>query len=152
MIAPVSVIFVGENSEQTTGSGCCGKLSGDLRLFGACDPFEQTQRRRRESAVLYRALRQFYPPCHDAPQVQITAVDPRNQPYLVPKLWHDVWHYRPSLAAALQTLTQSFSVPAVIVNGRVVSKRNRSLDPDALCHLVSCLLQNAGIHEPSSIA
>jgi hypothetical protein len=35
---------------------------------------------------------------------------------------------------------QLFSIPAVIVNGRVLSRRGEPLDPDALCHVLSTLL------------
>ena len=30
-----------------------------------------------------------------------------------------------------------FSLPAVIVNGRIVSRRGEPVDPDALCHRIS---------------
>ncbi len=67
-------------------------------------------------------------------------IDPRNQLALVPKLASDVLRYRPGWKSALRTTFQLFSLPAVVVNGRVLSRRGQPLDPDALCYEISRLL------------
>jgi hypothetical protein len=41
----------------------------------------------------------------------------------------------------LCTALQIFSLPAVVVNGRVLSRRGQPLAPDALCHEVGRLLE-----------
>ena len=69
-------------------------------------------------------------------QVAIVTVDPRNQLYLAMKLWRDVCRYRPGLWTGMRTALQVFSLPAIIVNGRVLTKRGRPLEPDIVCHAV----------------
>ena len=137
MHSPVSVVLIRENAEQVTGSGCCGKLEGDNTLLGGHDMFVQSRQHQRDVGVLHRAIREFFPPVDGREQVSVITVDPRNQLYLMPKLWRDVWRYRPGLKAGLQAMLQLFSLPAVVVNGRVISRRNRPLDPDMLCHIIS---------------
>jgi hypothetical protein len=48
----------------------------------------------------------------------------------------------------LQTALQWFSVPAVIVNGQVVSRRGTPPTPDELCHLVARLIDRARTAPP----
>lgn len=138
---PVSVLLIRENPEQMTGSGCCGKLEGDTALTGGDRVFQHARQHQREMGVLHRAIREFFPPCDGTERVRVQIVDPRNQLYLLPRLWRDVWHYRPGLWAGLRTACELFSLPAVIVNGRVLSRRKRPLDPDALCHAIRSALE-----------
>lgn len=140
---PVSVILIRENAEQLTGSGCCGKLEGDSCFGRQEDVFALARRNQQQLGLLYRTLREFFPPLDGRPQVAVVSVDPRNQLYLVPKLLRDVWRYRPGAWAALETGLQLFSLPAVVVNGRVISRRGVPLDPDSLCHHVARLLRQA---------
>jgi hypothetical protein len=140
MRPPVSVILVREYAEQVTGSGCCGKLEGDNALLGGESVFERTRRIQHDFGILHRAVREFYPAESGRERVAVVTVDPRNQLYLVPKLWSDVLFYRPGWRNGLKTMLQWFSTPAVIVNGRVVSGRNQIPDPDALCHRIHELL------------
>jgi len=136
----VSVILIRENAEQLTGSGCCGKLEGDGTLLGHGREFDHARADQRSHGLLHRTLREFFPPREGRPQVAVVTVDPRNQLYLISKLWRDVWRYRPGLRSGLITLLQLFSLPAVIVNGRVISRRGRALAPDDLLREVECRL------------
>ncbi len=140
---PVSILLIRENAEQLTGSGCCGKLEGDNSLLGGRRVFRQARRHQQDMGVLHRAIHEFFPPLDGQPRVSVVTVDPRNQLYLIAKLWRDVWRYWPGLASGLRTGLQLFSVPAVIVNGRVVSRRTRPVDPDALCHTIGELLEES---------
>ena len=79
----------------------------------------------------------FVPSLHVA--LSIVCVDPRNQLYLLPKLWRDVLCYRPGWKASCQTALQAFALPAVIVNGQTRSRKGE-IDPDELCHLIGGLL------------
>ena len=137
----VSVILIREVAEQLTGSGCCGKLHGDNALWGGGKLFERTRRELRDLGVLHRAIREFYPAKEGVERVSVVSVDPRNQLYLVPKLWSDVVAYQPGWRAGLRTVLQLFSLPAVVVNGRVISRRDRLPDPDALCHHIHDLIE-----------
>jgi hypothetical protein len=139
----VSVILVREHAEQLTGSGCCGKLEGDSAALGDEELFQEARRNAQDFGVLHRAVRQFFPPQDGAPQVNVETVDPRNQLYLFPKLWADVLRYRPGFWPGIRTAFQLFSLPAVIVNGRVISRRHRPVDPDTLCHAVGECLDEA---------
>ncbi len=130
----VSVILIREVAEQLTGSGCCGKLEGDNALWRGGQLFERTRREQRDVGVLHRAIREFYPAQGGRERVSVVTVDPRNQLYLVPKLWSDVAVFRPGWRAGLRTALQMFSLPAVVINGRVLSGRGRLPDPDTLCH------------------
>ena len=68
----------------------------------------------------------------------------RDMGAAVAKLVGDVLRYRPGLGAGLKTALQLFSVPAVVVNGRVISRRDRPADPDTLCHAIRGLLGEGG--------
>lgn len=136
MAANCSVILIRENAEQLTGSGCCGKLEGDNARVGGRPVFEQAAQIKEQTGTLYRALRAFFP----RETVEIIQIDPRNQVYLTGKLWRDVWRFRPGIAAGLQTMFQAFSLPAVVVNGKVLSRGGALPDPDALCHHIRELL------------
>lgn len=136
-MSKVSVILVLEQPEQTTGSGCCGKLGGDAAEVCGPEVFSQAKALRKQFGILHRAVRTLFSHEH----VTLVTVDPRNQLYLVPKLWRDVLRFRPGLRASLMTSLQLFSLPAVVVNGRVVSRRGQPVDPDELCHLIGEALE-----------
>lgn len=148
MHRPVSVILIRENAEQLTGSGCCGKLEGDHPLTERRELFRHTRAHQESFGTLHRAVREFFPPLDGREQVSLHVVDPRNQLYLVPKLWRDVIRYRPGWRAGLRTALQLFSLPAVIVNGRVLNRKGRPPDPDALCHAVAQAIGPASPAEP----
>jgi hypothetical protein len=137
MAATVSVLLIRESPEQVTGSGCCGKLEGDVLSLGARELFAESRRGQQTMGVFYRTLREFFP----ADQVQVVIVDPRNQLFLVSKLCHDVWFYRPGWRAGMQTLTQWFSLPAIVINGEVVRGEVGQVTPDSVCHQIAQLLR-----------
>ena len=140
MKPPVSVILIREYAEQLTGSGCCGKLDDDDPTLAGRDLFAEARKHQKDMGLLHRAIREFFPPIDGRVRVAVVTVDPRNQLYLVPKLIADVFRYRPGFSAGLKTICQIFSLPAVVVNGRVFSRRDRPVDPDALCHAIGELL------------
>ncbi|MEK6238740.1 MAG: hypothetical protein N2C14_28840 [Planctomycetales bacterium] len=149
---PVSILLICEQAEQVTGSGCCGKLGGDMagpadclqavrpaeRLdeFVANDVFRESKRQRRGFGLLYRAVKEVFPPENGKERDVGVSVDPRNQLYLAPKLVHEAFRHRPGWINGLVTSLQLFSLPAVVVNGRVISRRGNLVPPDELCHVV----------------
>lgn len=135
MDEPVRVLLIREQAEQLTG-GCCGTVSDDEQLAVSGELFADARRDQRELAVLQRLIREFFPPIEGHEQVRVDVVDPRNQLYLFFRLWREVWQCRPGLRAGFQTALQLFSLPAVIVDGRVISVRGRPLDADAFCQAV----------------
>ena len=138
----VSVILILEQPEQTTGSGCCGKLGGDAQELCGVTSFSEVKATRERFGVLHRTIREFFP----AERVSVTTVDPRNQLYLLPKLWYDVCRFRPGWKTGLRTAFECFSLPAVLVNGRVISDPSRLISPDELCHAITQYLA-----EPDSL-
>ena len=149
MVPQVSILFICERAEQVTGSGCCGKLEGDNVNLGGRDLFEHTHQQRQAFGRLHRTIRHLFADELAAGRIEITTVDPRNQLYLVGRLIKDVYRYRPGWRAGLRTLLQLFPIPAVIVNGRVVTRRSQVCDPDTLCHQVQQLL-GASASQPTS--
>jgi len=127
-----SVILVCENAEQLTGSGCCGKLEGDNACTDGRSLFAQSEQEKQRLGALYRAVRESFP----AEQVEVVQVDPRNQFYFVAKLLRDVIRYRPGATDTLRTTFQAFALPAVILNGRVLSRRGVPPPPERLLDLI----------------
>lgn len=136
MKPPVSVILIRENAEQLTGGGCCGTLDDDDPTVRDRGVFRHARKQQEELGLLHRAIRKFFPTEGEEAQVAVVTVDPRNQLYLMAKLIGDVLRYRPGLLAGLRTSLQMFSLPAVVLNGRVISRRGQPLDPDTLCHQI----------------
>jgi hypothetical protein len=140
MSPPVSVILIREFAQQLTGSGCCGKIIGSDRTLRGRELFQLTRKHQLELGVLHQAVRKFFPQLDGRDRVAVVVVDPRNQLYLIPKLLGDVLRYRPGWLAGLQTALQMFSLPAVVVNGRIISRHGGPLEPDTLCHTIGELL------------
>lgn len=136
---PVSVILVRENAEQLTGSGCCGKLEGDNACLGGERIFAQSDQEKARMGVLYRAVREAFP---DG-RVELVQVDPRNQLYLTAKLVRDAVRYRPGVLAAIKLAFQAFAMPAVVLNGRVLSRRGTLPSPDDLLGEIEASLTSA---------
>ncbi len=135
MIEPIHVLLIREQAEQLTG-GCCGTVGDDELVSGGREIFTDARRDQVALGALHRLIRDFFPPIDGKEQVRVDVVDPRNQFYLFFRLWREVWRYRPGLRAGLQTALQLFSLPAVIVNGQVISRRGRPLDADTFCQTV----------------
>lgn len=136
----VSVVLISDRPEQMTGSGCCGKVEGDSSITGAERYFEEACQIREEMGLLHRTVRRLYSEEVEQGMITIVQVDPRNQLYLMPKLWRDVFRYRPGWKAGLRSMFQFFSLPAVIVNGRAIHRRGQLVTPDELSHAIAeCL-------------
>jgi hypothetical protein len=137
----VSVILIREIAEQLTGGGCCGSLTDDDPVVQKKALFRDARQHQRDLGLLHRTIREFFPTEIGPDRVSVVTVDPRNQLYLIPKLWRDVVRYRPGWRSAARTGLQLFSLPAVVVNGEVLSRRGQPLDPDTVCHAIARLLR-----------
>jgi hypothetical protein len=136
----VSVILIRENAEQLTGGGCCTALQSDGPMPQTDALFADARASRQHMGLLHRTIREFFPAEKGVP-VEVLTVDPRNQLYLLLRLWWDVARYRPPLGQALRTAVQWFSLPAVIINGRVISRQGKPVDPDSVCHAIEMQLR-----------
>ncbi|GIW78985.1 MAG: hypothetical protein KatS3mg105_0792 [Gemmatales bacterium] len=138
MAAEVSIILIGERAEQITGN-CC-RLGGDVATLPDNQAFAEIKDRQQQMGVLYRVVRRCFADAIATRQVTLVQVDPRNQLYLIAKLVRDVWRFRPGFRMGMRALFQCFSLPAVIVNGRLVSQADEIMTPDRLCHAIADIL------------
>ncbi|RMF86704.1 MAG: hypothetical protein D6741_21545 [Planctomycetota bacterium] len=132
----VSIVLIRDGAEQLTGSGCCGVLTDDDPTVRRQNVFRETRRDQEHFGILHRTVTRLFTKEIADGELDVTIVDPRNQLYLVSRLTTDVFRYRPGIKAALATVLQLFSVPAVVVNGRIISSRRRPTTPDQLCHVI----------------
>jgi hypothetical protein len=98
-----------------TSSDCAGSLEG-IDAFGSQKipdyaPIQKVMTQMRE---LYMALRHQF-----GDQVEIDVVDPRNEIYLIPRLFSDYRRHTTSLRTFLKTLFFGIAPGKVIINGRV---------------------------------
>lgn len=135
MASDVSVILIREKAEQLTGSGCCGKVDAHA-LPPAAAEFSHNRADQRRCGYLHQTIRKLFPDSDGADHVTIVTVDPRNQLYLTAKIVRDIWRYRPPIRDAMRCLLQWFSLPAVLVNARVVSQGKQFMAPDDLLHAI----------------
>lgn len=112
---PNSILLIREWEGQTSGSGCCGRLEGDL-------PFCETQTFAPERRAVMERMGPLYVELRRrfGDTAEIDVVDPRNVSLLF-FLVRDFWRYRVGLGAALRTLAK-IPIQAVIVNGRIVAR------------------------------
>ncbi len=142
-----SVILVREWEQQMSGSGCCGRISGDMLAFGQERVFPERRAVMERMGPLYRAIRRRY----GERAIDLLVVDPCNQIVLLPRLIGDFRRFGVGWGAAFETLGR-LATPSVIVNGRLVARGDWP-DPAALLPLLDTLIgQDAdrterGLHE-----
>ncbi|HVY55860.1 MAG TPA: hypothetical protein VHC46_08905 [Thermodesulfobacteriota bacterium] len=103
--------------ESDSGSGCVCCSGG----MGEHAKKEPSYREIRESAAecgrLYRELRERY----GEEEVEIIQIEPKDYVYVLPRVIRDIIKRREPLVSSLRTLLLWHAVPAVIVNGKIVS-------------------------------
>jgi hypothetical protein len=110
------VLLVRDWDEQTTGSGCCGRLGGEMtELAGACD-FTETRALMERMGAIYRALRAELP--REVCDVQI--VDARNLTFLYPGLYRSARRRGATRWEALRAIAAGVRQGAIIVDGVTV--------------------------------
>lgn len=108
-------MLVREWDQQTTGSGCCGRLEGgDSEIADASD-FVHCRRDMEAMGEVYRALRA------ELPQIEVEVVDPRNLTFLMPAMLGDARRAGASWREAFHELRRGCGQGAIVVDGRVVS-------------------------------
>ena len=111
-----SIILIREWEAQMSGSGCCGRLQGDVLDIGGRRIFPERRRAMEAMGPLYRAIRQRY-----ADAVDLMVVDPRNWVSLMVRLVRDFVRYRVPVGEAWRTM-HGISTVAVVLNGRIVAR------------------------------
>jgi hypothetical protein len=114
------LILIREVDEQLSGSGCCGRVEGDLRGWvGEGDRCFFPERRvlMDRFGAVYRAVKAEF-----GDQVRISVVDPRNQISLVPMMVRDAFRYHvPALTVAQSVL--SAGVCSAVLDGQLLFHR-----------------------------
>lgn len=110
-----SLIFVRENEGQLTGSDCCGKLEGDWMVQDGKAIFEQQRDILSSIAPLFLDLKNKY-----KSEIDITQVDPRNQLFLTPKIFSDIWRTKKFSLASMRSLFMLYRLPAIIFDGELL--------------------------------
>ena len=110
-----SILLIREDAEQWTGSDCCGKLEGEN-----AHPEKERERIMGEMGCLFMNLQEWCRPDSGDTKSDVLLIDPRNQPFLFPKILRDIFRYHPPFREALRTLFMVYSLPAVILNGKVL--------------------------------
>jgi len=109
-------LLIGESEEQLTGSDCCGVLWGEFNKENGHPVFKDTHEKNKLINELGNHFTQKY-----KTQLDIKYIDPRNQVYLIPKLFKDVFCYKLPLLKSIITLFHLFRCPAIIINGTVIN-------------------------------
>lgn len=136
------VLLVRDWDEQTTGSGCCGRLGGVTTEFGeACD-FSETRVLMEHMGAIYRALRTELPP--EVCDVQI--VDARNLTFLYPGLYRAARRRGATRGGALRAIAAGVRQGAIIVDGLTVCAG----DPPPVDDAVQLVLRQLASSSPAA--
>jgi hypothetical protein len=109
------VLLVREWDQQTTGSGCCGRLEGGETELSARDEFARTRADMEAMGAVYRALRA------ELPTIDVQIVDPRNLTFLLPGVLGDARRHGLTWREAWREVRRGSGQGAILVDGRVVS-------------------------------
>lgn len=116
---PHRVLLVREWDEQTSGSGCCGRLGSEVvgsltdHAAAAEDPYARNRAAMERFGVVYRALRDRY----SEDDVELTVVDPRNAIWLAPTIWRDARRRGLSAREALRQVAGGTASRALVCDG-----------------------------------
>jgi hypothetical protein len=136
------VLLVRDWDEQTTGSGCCGRLGGSSTEFGGACDFTETRDLMERMGAIYRALRTELP--REVCDVQI--VDGRNMTFLYPGLYLSSRRRGRSRREALRAVAAGVRQGAIIVDGVTVSAG----DPPSVDEAVGLVLRELAGSTPAA--
>ena len=111
-----SIILIREWEAQMSGSGCCGRLQGDVLSIGDRRVFPERRQVMEAMGPLYRAIRQQY-----GDRIDLLVVDPRNWVSLTVRLVRDFARSRVPVREIWRTL-RGISTVTVVLNGRIVAR------------------------------
>lgn len=67
------MVLVREWDQQMSGSGCCGRLEGEMTDYGGEKVFSERRAVMEQMGEIYRALLEAFPD-----QIEVEVIDPRN--------------------------------------------------------------------------
>lgn len=125
------LILVREMDQQMSGSGCCGRLEGDLIHWSddGCVFSERREKMNRVGAI-YRAVREAF---GDA--VEITMVDPRNLVSFLPLVARDAWRNEVPFLDAMKAVFSN-SLSTAVFDGQLLYT-GRIPQPDEVVDLIT---------------
>lgn len=112
------VLLVREWDEQTSGSGCCGRLGSEAVEAineAAQDPYARSRRDMERMGAVYRALQDRF-----GDELDLTVVDPRNTVWLLPAVWRDARRRGLPVSEALRQVNAATKPCAVVCDGMVL--------------------------------
>lgn len=141
------LILVREIDQQMSGSGCCGRLEGDLVYWSdeGCVFNDRREKMNRVGAI-YRAVRENF-----QDRIEITIVDPRNFVSFLPLVARDAMRFGvPWLDAARAMFSTSLST--AVFDGQLLY-RGEIPTPGQVVDLVrSCLqIDRVGAPRPTPV-
>lgn len=114
------IVLVREWDRQMGGSGCCGRLGGDMlggdRPDADDGPYAHARADMTRMGAVYRALRESFGP----EDVEIEVVDPRNTAWLLPAVWRDARRRGLPIGAALRQVNAATAACALVCDGVVL--------------------------------
>ena len=134
------LLLIREMPGQAGANDCCGNLASDPAMLASAEELSPWMDATKQIGGLYNAVRERF----DSDQVDITMIDPRAQIVMWFKLIQHVWLFRPPAGGAFRLLMQRFSIPAVIVNGRIVSSVHLPTPEQLLAELRTETVISAG--------
>jgi hypothetical protein len=133
------ILLVREWDSQTSGSACCGGLSGEHCDAGHPDSFARSRSLMETMGAIYRALRRELP----RDRFDITVVDPRNMVWLIPTIVGDGRRRGLRGLQLWRQLNAGVRNGAIVVDGHALSAHDYR-DPDDAVTAVLHALAAAG--------
>ena len=108
------LILVREWDIQHTGSGCCGRVGGDVEL---CDraAFARSRAEMEHVGEVYQALHRTF-----GDRLELTVVDPRNTMWLLPTVYRAARRRGVRPREAIRTMARSTANGAIVLDGKVL--------------------------------
>ena len=138
------VLLVRDWDEQTTGSGCCGRLGTSTSELGCATDFAPARELMEQMGAIYRALRTELP----REYCDIQVVDARNITFLYPSLYLSARRRGLRRREAFSAVARGVRQGAIIVNGVTVSAGG----PPPVDVAVDLVLRSLGAASPEPSA
>lgn len=115
----IHVLFVREKDQQMSGSGCCGKLEGDVIELSKSSGellFCENRSIMEHMGEIYRRLDKEF-----GSQVELEVIDPRNIVFLTITLLRQWRKTQYPLRERIRQFIKGFRVSSVFVNGQLAA-------------------------------
>lgn len=111
----IHVLLVREWDQQMSGSGCCGRLEGDMTECRGEKVFKQRRAKMEQMGAVYRSLYESFPG-----QIDVEVVDPRNMIALTAVILREQRKRDIRVWQKVKQLISGLNCSAIYVNGELV--------------------------------